>query len=103
MGLKYCLMIIVLLLTGTASAVAADGSIPTLIFMVFQMTFACIFVVIILGSAVDRMKFAAWIVFALLWITFVRAGVQLGVGRSPGGRPGRTDRPGQRTAWRTGL
>lgn len=35
------------------------------------MIFACISVAIILGSVVDRMKFSAWIVFTLLWVTFV--------------------------------
>jgi Amt family ammonium transporter len=47
------------------------GTIPTIIFVVFQMTFACIAVAIILGSVVDRMKFSSWIVFIILWITFV--------------------------------
>jgi Amt family ammonium transporter len=56
-------------------ASSVSGTIPTLIFVMFQMTFACISVAIILGSAVDRMKFSAWIVFALLWITFVYAPV----------------------------
>lgn len=54
---------------------SVSGTIPTLIFVLFQMTFACISVAIILGSAVDRMKFSAWIVFTLLWITFVYAPV----------------------------
>jgi ammonium transporter, Amt family len=57
------------------NASSVSGTIPTLIFVVFQMTFACISVAIILGSAVDRMKFSAWIVFAVLWITFVYAPV----------------------------
>jgi ammonia channel protein AmtB len=47
------------------------GTIPTIIFVVFQMTFACIAVAIILGSVVDRMKFSSWIVFTILWSTFV--------------------------------
>jgi ammonium transporter, Amt family len=63
-----------ILLAGIDAA-SVSGSIPTLIFVVFQMTFACISVAIILGSAVDRMKFSAWIVFAVLWITFVYAPV----------------------------
>lgn len=50
---------------------SVTGTIPTLIFVLFQMTFACISVAIILGSAVDRMKFSSWIVFTLLWVTFV--------------------------------
>jgi len=48
-----------------------SGTIPTLIFVLFQMTFACISVAIILGSAVDRMKFSSWIIFTILWVTFV--------------------------------
>lgn len=51
------------------------GTIPTLIFALFQMTFACISVALILGAVVDRMKFSAWIVFTLLWVTFVYAPV----------------------------
>ena len=52
-----------------------SGTIPTIIFVVFQMTFACISVAIILGSVVDRMKFSSWLVFTVLWITFVYAPV----------------------------
>jgi len=48
-----------------------SGSIPTIVFALFQMTFACITVALVLGSIVDRMKFSAWIVFAGLWLTFV--------------------------------
>jgi Amt family ammonium transporter len=50
---------------------SVSGTIPTLIFVLFQMTFACISVAIISGSVVDRMKFSSWIVFTVLWITFV--------------------------------
>lgn len=52
-----------------------SGTIPTTLFVVFQMTFACISVAIILGSVVDRMKFSSWIVFTILWVTFVYAPV----------------------------
>ncbi len=48
-----------------------SGTIPTLIFVIFQMTFACISVAIILGSVVDRIKFSSWIVFTILWVTCV--------------------------------
>ena len=51
------------------------GTIPTIIFVLFQMTFACISVAIILGSVVDRMKFSSWIIFTILWVTFVYAPV----------------------------
>ncbi len=54
---------------------SVTGSIPTLLFVLFQMTFACISVAIILGSAVDRMKFSSWIVFTILWVTVVYAPV----------------------------
>lgn len=54
---------------------SVSGSIPTLLFAVFQMTFACISVAIILGSVVDRMKFSSWIIFTILWITVVYAPV----------------------------
>ncbi len=48
-----------------------SGTIPTILFVLFQMTFACITVALILGSIVDRMKFSAWIVFTILWVTFI--------------------------------
>ncbi len=48
-----------------------SGTIPTIVFVLFQMTFACITVALILGSIVDRMKFSAWIVFTILWVTFI--------------------------------
>lgn len=47
------------------------GSIPTYVFIVFQMTFAGITVALVLGSIVDRMKFSSWIVFTILWVTFI--------------------------------
>jgi Amt family ammonium transporter len=49
------------------------GSIPTYVFALFQMTFAAITVALVLGSIVDRLKFSAWIVFIVLWVTFVYA------------------------------
>jgi Amt family ammonium transporter len=48
-----------------------SGTIPTYVFVVFQMTFAAITVALVLGSIVDRMKFSSWIVFTILWLTFV--------------------------------
>ncbi|MFP3981037.1 MAG: ammonium transporter [Desulfobacterales bacterium] len=48
-----------------------SGSIPTLVFVVFQMTFAAITVALVLGAIVDRMKFSAWIIFTVLWLTVV--------------------------------
>jgi Amt family ammonium transporter len=48
-----------------------SGTIPTYVFVLFQMTFAAITVALVLGSIVDRMKFASWIVFTVLWISVV--------------------------------
>ncbi len=59
-----------LFLAGIA-VTSLSGSIPTSVFALFQMTFACITVALILGSVVDRMKFSSWIVFTVLWVTFI--------------------------------
>ena len=48
-----------------------SGSIPTLVFVLFQLTFAGITVALVLGAVVDRMKFSAWIVFTILWVTVI--------------------------------
>ncbi|MFH0725234.1 MAG: ammonium transporter [Pseudomonadota bacterium] len=48
-----------------------SGTIPTYVFVVFQMTFAGITAALVLGSIVDRMKFSSWLVFTILWITFI--------------------------------
>jgi len=54
---------------------SVSGSIPTFVFVLFQMTFAGITVALVLGSVVDRMKFSSWIVFTVLWVTFIYAPV----------------------------
>ena len=59
-----------LFLSGITPA-SLEGTIPTNVFALFQMTFACITVALVLGSIVDRMKFSAWILFTVLWVTFV--------------------------------
>ncbi|MBI9082173.1 MAG: ammonium transporter [Desulfobacterales bacterium] len=48
-----------------------SGTIPTFVFVLFQMTFAAITVALVLGSIVDRMKFSSWLVFTALWVTLV--------------------------------
>jgi ammonium transporter, Amt family len=40
---------------------------PELVFVVFQMTFAAITAALVLGGVAERMKFAAVVVFAVLW------------------------------------
>lgn len=48
-----------------------QGTIPTLLFAVFQGTFAAIAVAIVSGSVVERLKFSTWIVFSMLWVLLV--------------------------------
>jgi Amt family ammonium transporter len=53
---------------GTASL---SGTIPEYIFIVFQLTFAAITVALASGAYIERMKFSAWIIFSVLWMTAV--------------------------------
>lgn len=46
-------------------------SIPTLVFMIFQMKFAIICPALITGTFVDRVRFSAFVLFTLLWTTIV--------------------------------
>ncbi|MGI6565223.1 ammonium transporter [uncultured Methanosphaera sp.] len=48
-----------------------DSTIPELLYVVFQATFAAITVALISGAVVGRMKAKAWIVFVALWVTLV--------------------------------
>jgi len=52
-------------------ATFTDEVISEYIFISFQMTFAAITVALVLGSVVERMKFAATMVFTLVWLTIV--------------------------------
>ena len=45
--------------------------IPEYVFICFQMTFAAITIALVLGSVVERIKFSAVMVFALVWLTIV--------------------------------
>lgn len=47
------------------------GTIPELVFVSFQMTFACITPALIVGGFAERMRFRAVILFVILWVTFV--------------------------------
>ena len=51
------------------------GTIPTYIFVVFELTFAIVTVALISGAVADRMKFAAWALFVPVWLTVVYAPV----------------------------
>jgi len=48
-----------------------NGTIPHQLFMVFQMMFAILTPALISGAIVGRMKFSTFVVFILLWSTFV--------------------------------
>ncbi len=51
------------------------GTIPTYVFVVFELTFAIVTVALISGAVADRMKFSAWAVFVPVWLTIVYAPV----------------------------
>jgi ammonium transporter, Amt family len=58
----------------TTSSLAATFSngiyIPELVFVAFQMTFAAITPLLIIGALVERVKFSALLIFCLLWSLF---------------------------------
>ncbi|MCF6309174.1 MAG: ammonium transporter [Sulfurimonas sp.] len=62
------------LLSGITSD-SLTGTIPELLFVAFQGTFAAIAVAIASGSMIERVKFSTYIVFAALWIVAVYAPV----------------------------
>ncbi|WP_246063535.1 ammonium transporter [Nonomuraea longispora] len=54
------------------TATADDGTgMPSLVFSMFQMTFAIITVALISGAIADRAKFGAWMLFTVIWATVV--------------------------------
>src|SRR4029078_10907286 len=57
--------------TGDAISYPLAGTIPALVFVGFQATFAIITVALISGAVADRMKFGAWLLFAAIWATVV--------------------------------
>ena len=52
---------------------SAEGDIPETVFIMFQMTFAIITPGLIVGAFVERMKFAAVMLFSALWLVIVYA------------------------------
>jgi Amt family ammonium transporter len=60
------------LLSGITSD-SLSGTIPELLFVAFQGTFAAIAVAIASGSMIERVKFPTFIIFAALWIIVVYA------------------------------
>lgn len=58
-------------LTGVDMNVLENGTIPELAFVAFQCMFAVITPALITGAFAERMKFAAFAVFILLWAVFI--------------------------------
>jgi Amt family ammonium transporter len=59
-------------------------TLPTGLYVVFQMTFAAITVALISGAVVERMKFSAWLAFIPIWITLVYNQFPIGCGAEDG-------------------
>ncbi|MFA5949161.1 MAG: ammonium transporter [Hyphomicrobium sp.] len=57
--------------TSVAATFSNGVYIPEYVYIVFQMTFACITPALILGAVAERMKFSAVLVFMALWATLV--------------------------------
>jgi ammonium transporter, Amt family len=68
----------------TTSPTGFELTIPPLAFMAFQLMFAIITPALITGAIADRMRFAAWVGFVLLWSILVYAPIAHWV-FSPGG------------------
>lgn len=46
-------------------------TIPSTVYIAFQMTFAAITIALISGAVVERMKFSSWMIFVVLWVSLV--------------------------------
>ncbi|MGE2733903.1 ammonium transporter [Mycolicibacterium vaccae] len=47
------------------------GTVPAIVWVAFQLTFAVITVALISGAVAERMKFGTWLAFAGIWVTLV--------------------------------
>lgn len=56
---------------GVNSITDLAKTIPEYIFIAYQLTFAAITVALASGAYVERMKFSAWVLFTILWMTLV--------------------------------
>jgi len=54
---------------GINSISEAAKTIPEYTFIVYQLTFAAITVALVSGALIERMKFSAWVLFCILWMT----------------------------------
>jgi ammonium transporter, Amt family len=57
-------------LSTMAATFSKETYLPEYVFVIFQMTFACITPALIIGAFAERMKFSAVLLFIVLWFTF---------------------------------
>jgi len=57
--------------TTYAATFSNNVYLPELVFVVFQMTFACITPALIVGAFAERIKFSALMIFTVAWLTIV--------------------------------
>jgi Amt family ammonium transporter len=57
-------------LDSTAATFSAGFELPEMVFVGFQLTFACITSTLIVGGIAERMKFGALLTFLAIWFTF---------------------------------
>ncbi|MFE0511928.1 ammonium transporter [Streptomyces sp. NPDC058964] len=50
---------------------SVQGTVPTLLFATFQLTFAIVTAALVSGAIADRAKFGAWLVFVPVWTLLV--------------------------------
>jgi len=62
-------------LNGISYSDLESSGYPSYVFIAFQGTFAAITVAIASGSIIERTKFSTWLLFVVLWVTFVYAPV----------------------------
>ena len=59
-------------ITDAIAATFSNGVvIPELVYIAFQMTFACITPALIIGAFAERVKFSSLMLFTILWVTFI--------------------------------
>jgi len=69
--------------------VGGEGhTIPSLAFVMFQLTFAIITVALLSGAIADRAKYSSWVIFVGVWITLVYAPIAHWAFASQGGSGG---------------
>ena len=55
----------------TITSASVTNGLSDFVFVAFQMMFAVITLALISGAVADRMKFGAWVVFSIVWVSLV--------------------------------